>query len=161
MVALAAAAAMVSAEAACTATIITGNSSGAVTGMARKSPCPPEKQRPAYTSVNRSTTFLAPLRARCKVRLPLPFRFVDTMGGNMLTHTIVEECSGGQPLYPIEIFHDGEGKSYLRDGWPKFVEDYDLKLDWSLIFSHRDVSNLLCICVVDSSYCARAYSAWA
>jgi hypothetical protein len=50
------------------------------------------------------------------VRLLLPFRFVDTMGGNVLTHAIVEECSGGQPLYPVEIFHDGEGKSYLCDG---------------------------------------------
>jgi hypothetical protein len=50
------------------------------------------------------------------VRLPLPFCFIDTMGGSMLTHAIVEECSGGQPLYPVEIYHDGEGKSYLRDG---------------------------------------------
>jgi hypothetical protein len=50
------------------------------------------------------------------------------MGGNMLMHAIMEECSGDQPLCPIEIFHDGEGKSYLHDGWPKFVEDYDLKL---------------------------------
>jgi hypothetical protein len=52
------------------------------------------------------------------------------MGGNVLTHTIVEECSGGQPLYPIEIFHDGEGKSYLHDSWPKFIEECDLKLGW-------------------------------
>jgi hypothetical protein len=29
------------------------------------------------------------------------------------------------------------GKSYLRDGWPKFVEDYDLKMGWSLIFARR------------------------
>jgi hypothetical protein len=52
------------------------------------------------------------------------------MGGNMLMHTIVEECSGGQPLYPIKIFHDGEGKSYLHDSWPKFIEECDLKLGW-------------------------------
>jgi hypothetical protein len=50
------------------------------------------------------------------VRLLLPFCFIDTMGGSMLIHAIVEECSGGQPLYPVEIYHDGEGKSYLRDG---------------------------------------------
>jgi hypothetical protein len=62
------------------------------------------------------------------VRLPLPFRFVDTMGGNVLTHAIMEECSSSQPSYPVEIFHHGKGKSYLHDGWPKFVEDYDLKL---------------------------------
>jgi hypothetical protein len=89
-----AAAATVSAEAA-PAAATTGNSSGAVAGVALKSLCPPEKQRPSYTLVNGHTTFLAPLWAGCKVRLPLPFRFVNTMGGNMLTHAIMEECSGG------------------------------------------------------------------
>jgi hypothetical protein len=122
---------------------------------------PPEKQRLTYTSANRYNTFLTPLRARCEVHLLLPFWFVDTMGGNMLTHAIVEECSGGQPLYPVEIFHDSEGKSYLHDSWPKIVEDYDLKLGWSLIFTRHDGLHFFCVCIVDSSYCARAYSAWA
>jgi hypothetical protein len=62
------------------------------------------------------TTFLAPLWTGCEVRLPLTFMFVDTMGGNPLMHAIVEECSSGQPLYPVEIYHDGMGKSYLCDG---------------------------------------------
>jgi hypothetical protein len=138
-----------------------GDSSGAVAGVARKSRRPSEKQRLTYTLANGYTTFLAPLRAGCEVRLPLPFRFVDTMGGNVVTHAIVEECSGGQPLYPVEIFYDGEGKSYLRDGWPKFVEDYDLKLGWSLIFTRHDGSHFFCVRIVDNSYCAPAYSAWA
>jgi hypothetical protein len=93
------------------------------------------------------------------VRLLLPFQFVDTMGGDVLTHVTVEECSGRQPSDPIEIFHDGEGKSYLRGGWPQFIEDYDLKLGWSLIFSRREGSHFFCVRVVDISYCARAYSA--
>jgi hypothetical protein len=116
LAALAAAAATVSAEAAPTAAAATDNSFGVVAGVARKSRRSPEKQWPAYTLVNGYTTFLAALQAGCKVRLPLPFRFVDTMGGNMLTHAIMEDCSSGQPSYPVEIFHDGEGKSYLRDG---------------------------------------------
>jgi hypothetical protein len=66
--------------------------------------------------VNGYTTFLALLRAGCEVRLPLPFRFINTMGGDMLMQAIMEECSGGQPSYPIEIFNDGEGKSYLHSG---------------------------------------------
>jgi hypothetical protein len=122
---------------------------------------PAGKQRLSYTSANGYTTFLDPLWAGCEVRLPLPFRFIDTMGGNTLTHAIMEECSGGQSLYPIEIFHDGEGKSYLRDGWPKFVEDYDLKLGWSLIFTLHDESHFLYVRVIDTSNCARTYSAWA
>jgi hypothetical protein len=118
LAALAAAAATVSTEAAPTAAAAaaTGNSFGVVAGVARKSRRSPEKRWPAYTLVNGYTTFLAALQAGCEVRLPLPFRFVDTMGGNMLTHAIMEDCSSGQPSYPIEIFHDGEEKSYLRDG---------------------------------------------
>jgi hypothetical protein len=115
LAALAEAAATVSTEAA-PATTAAGNSSGAVAGVACRLRRPPSEQRPAYTLVNGYTTFLAPLRAGCKVRLPLPFRFVNTMGGDVLTHAILEECSGGQPSYPVEIFHDGEGKSYLHGG---------------------------------------------
>jgi hypothetical protein len=69
------------------------------------------------------------------VRLPLPFWFVDTLGKNPLTRALVEEGSGGQPLYPVEVYHDAMGKSYLNDGWPKFLKDYDLKVGWSLIFT--------------------------
>jgi hypothetical protein len=132
------AAASIGAAPAATAAAAAGDSSGAVAGAARKSRRPPEKQRLTYTSANVYTTFLAPLRVGCEVRLPLPFWFVDTMGGNVLTHAIMEECSGGQPLYPIEVFHNGEGKSYLRDR-----------------------SHFFCVRVIDSSYCACAYSAWA
>jgi hypothetical protein len=83
------------------------------------------------------------------------------MEGEGMTHAIVEECSGGQPSYHIEIFHDGEGKSYLHGGWSKFFEDYGLKEGWSLIFSRCQGAHFFCVRVIDGSYCARAFSAWA
>jgi hypothetical protein len=64
-------------------------------------------------------------------------------------------------VVPVEIFHDAEGKIYLRGGWPQFFEDYGLKEGWSLIFSHREGAHFFCVCIIDSSYCARAYSVWA
>jgi hypothetical protein len=137
-----------------------GGSAGAAAGVAHKPRHPPVRQRLSYTSKHGFTTFLAPLRGGCKVHMPLPFRFVDTMGGNPLMPAIVEEGSGGQPLYPVEVYHDDMGKSYLRDGWPKFIEDYDLKMGWSLIFTRCAKSHFLCVRVVDTSGCARAYSAW-
>jgi hypothetical protein len=73
---------------------------------------------------------------------------------------MVEEGSGGQPLYPVEVYHDAMGKSYLHDGWPKFVKDYDLKMGWSLIFTRRVESPFFCIRVVDTSGCAHTYSPW-
>jgi hypothetical protein len=82
------------------------------------------------------------------------------MAGRMLTHAIMEECSNSQSLYPIEVYHNGEEKSYLRDGWLKFVADYNMKMGWSLIFTRREGSHFFCVRVIDTSNCARAYSAW-
>jgi hypothetical protein len=72
----------------------------------------------------------------------------------------VEEGSGGQPMYPIEILHDDQWKSYLTDGWTRFINDGDLKCGWSLIFIHRTGSPFLCVRVIDTSGCAHAYSPW-
>jgi hypothetical protein len=134
----------------------TGDSASIVAATARKSRRSLVKQWLSYTSEHGFTTFLTPVRAGCKVRLLLPFCFVDMMGGSVLTHAIMEECSGGQPLYPVEIYHDGERKSYLCDGWPKFIADYDLKMGWSLIFTRREGSHFFCVRVVDTSNCAHA-----
>jgi hypothetical protein len=82
------------------------------------------------------------------------------MEGEGMTHAIVEECSGGQPSYHVKIFHDGEGKSYLRGGWSKFFEDYSLKEGRSLFSRHQGV-HFFYVCIIDSSYCARAFSTWA
>jgi hypothetical protein len=119
-----------------------------------------ERGAPPAT-LQEETTFLVPFRAGSEERLPLPVKFVDTMGGDVLTHAVMEECSDGQPSYPVEILHDGEGKSYLRGSWPQFFEDYGLKEGWSLIFSRHDGAHFFCVRIVDSSYCARAFSAWA
>jgi hypothetical protein len=73
---------------------------------------------------------------------------------------MVEEGSGGQPLYLVEVLHEEQGKIYLADGWTRFIDDYDLKCGWSLIFTRRAKSPILCIRVVDTSGCARTYSPW-
>jgi hypothetical protein len=71
---------------------------------------------------------------------------------------MVEEGSGGQPLYLVEILHDERGKSYLTDGWMRFIDDYDLKCGWSLIFTRHAGSPILYVHIVDTFGCARAYS---
>jgi hypothetical protein len=73
---------------------------------------------------------------------------------------MVEDGSGGQPLYQVEVLHDEEGKSYLTEGWAQFFTDYNLERGWSLILTHRSGSPVLCIRVVDGSGYARAYSPW-
>jgi hypothetical protein len=103
---------------------------------------------------------MVPLLAGCKERLPLPASFIGMMGRNPLTSIMVEDGSGGQPLYLVEVLHDEEGKSYLTEGWAQCFTDYSLERGWSLILTHRSRSPILCVRVVDGSGCARAYSPW-
>jgi hypothetical protein len=93
-----------------------GGSSSAATGKARKPQCLPPQQRLSYTPKHGYTTSVVHLLAGCEERLPLPVSFVGTMGKNPPTSIMVEEGSGGQPLYLVEILHDEQGKSYLTDG---------------------------------------------
>jgi hypothetical protein len=82
------------------------------------------------------------------------------MGKNPPMSFMVEDGSGGQPLYLVKVLHDEEGKSYLTEGWAKFFAEYDLKRGWSLILTHRFRSPILCVCIIDDSGCTRAYSPW-
>jgi hypothetical protein len=138
-----------------------GGSSSAATGKARtRPPRPPSRQRLSYVPKHGFATSVVPLLAGCKERLPLPASFVGTMGKNPPTSIMVEDGSGGQPLYLVEVFHDEEGKSYLTEGWVQFFTDYGLERGWSLILTHRSRSPILCVRIVDGSGCARAYFPW-
>jgi hypothetical protein len=123
-------------------------------------PCPPTKERLSYVPKHGFASAIVPLLAGSKERLPLPASFVGTMGKDPPTSFMVEDGSGGQPLYDVEVLHDEEGKSYLTRGWERFFTDYGLEQGWSLILTHRARSPILCIRVVDGSGCARAYSPW-
>jgi hypothetical protein len=137
-----------------------GGSSSASAAKVCKPRRSPPWQRLSYVSEHGFTTFVVHLRAWCEARLPLPASFVGTMGRNPPMSIMVEEGSGGQPLYLVEILHDEQGKSYLADGWTRFIDDYDLKCGWSLIMTRRTESPILCVRIVDTSGCTHAYSPW-
>jgi hypothetical protein len=98
---------------------------------------PPTKQRLSYVPKHGFATAMVPLLARSKERLPLPASFIGTMGKNPPTSFMIEDGSGGQPMYDVEVLHDEEGKSYLPRGWERFFTDYGLERGWSLILTHR------------------------
>jgi hypothetical protein len=138
-----------------------GGSSSAVAKKARAPPPrPPTRQRLSYVPKHGFATTVVPLLAGSGERLPLPASFIGTMGKNPPTSFLVEDGSGGQPLYNIEVLHDEEGKSYLTGGWERFFVDYGLERGWSVILTHRAGSPILCLRVVDGSGCARAYFPW-
>jgi hypothetical protein len=138
-----------------------GGSSSAAAKKVRAPPqCPPTKQQLSYVLKHGFATAMVPLLAGSKERLPLPASFVGTMGKNPPTSFMIEDGSGGQPLYDVEVLHDEEGKSYLTGGWERFFTDYGLERGWSLILTHRARSPILCVRVIDGSGCARAYFPW-
>jgi hypothetical protein len=92
----------------------------------------------SYIPKHGFATSVVPLLAGCEERLPLPASFIGMMGKVPPMNIMVEDGSGGQPLYQVEILERG----------------------WSLIVTHRSRSPILCIRVVDGSGCARAYSPW-
>jgi hypothetical protein len=83
-----------------------GGSSSAAAGKARKPRRPPPEQRLSYTPKHGYTTAMVHLLDGCQDRLPLPASFIRTMGKDPPTSIMVEEGSGGQPLYLVKILHD-------------------------------------------------------
>jgi hypothetical protein len=83
------------------AAMTTGGSASAAAGMVHKPRRPPAQQRISYTSEHGFTTFLAPLWAGCKVRLLLPFCFIDMMGSTDACH------GGGGQRWPAAVPHQG------------------------------------------------------
>jgi hypothetical protein len=80
-----------------------GGSSSTAAAKVRRPRCSPPRQRLSYVSEHGFTTFVVHLLAGYEARLPLPSSFIGTMGRNLPTSIMVEEGSGGQPLYLVEI----------------------------------------------------------
>jgi hypothetical protein len=69
------------------------------------------------------------------------------MEGQEMAYATLQECSIGQPKYRIEVYYDGEGVRYFRDGWSKFFIDYGVHEGWFFLFTHRDGKWSFTICI--------------
>jgi hypothetical protein len=114
----------------------------------------------AYTSAEGWSTFIVPVLAGAKDRLRLPSQFVEAMEGQEMAYATLRECSVGQPRYRIELYYDGEGECYFRNGWPKFFADYGVHAGWFLLFTHRDGRRNFIVCIFDGTLCTRTFAAW-
>jgi hypothetical protein len=82
------------------------------------------------------------------------------MEGQEMAYAMLRECSVGQPKYRVEVYYDGEGVCYFRDGWPKFFTDYGVHAGWFLLFTRRDRRRNFIVCIFDGTLCARTFAAW-
>jgi hypothetical protein len=121
----------------------------------------PVLQPPAYASAEGWSTFIVPVLAGAEDRLRLPSQFVEAMEGQEMAYAILQECSVGQPQYLVEVYYNGEGKCYFRNGWPKFFTDYGVHAGWFLLFTRHNGMQDFFVCVFDGTLCARSFIAWA
>jgi hypothetical protein len=129
-------------------------------GLSRLELTLPALQPSAYTSAEGWSTFIVPVLAGAKDRLRLPSQFMEAMEGQEMAYAMLQECSVGQPRYRIEVYYDGEGECYFRDGWPKFFADYGVHAGWFLLFTRHDGRQNFVVCIFDGTLCARTFIAW-
>jgi hypothetical protein len=120
----------------------------------------PALQPPAYTSAEGWSTFIVPVLAGAKDLLRLPSQFVEMMEGQEIAYATLRECSVGQPKYRVEVYYDGKGVCYFRDGWSKFFYDYGVHAGWFLLFTRHDGRRIFTVCILDGTLCARTFAAW-
>jgi hypothetical protein len=120
----------------------------------------PALQPPVYVSAEGWSTFIVPVLAGAKDRLRLLSQFMEAMEGQEMAYANLQECSVGQPKYRVEVYYDGEGKCYFRNGWLKFFADYGMHTGWFLLFTHRDKAQDFIVCIFDGTLCTRTFGAW-
>jgi hypothetical protein len=91
--------------------------------------------------------------------LRLLSQFTSSMEDQEMAYAKLRECSGGQPTYRVEVYYDGQGACYFRDGWSKFFIDYGMHEGWFILLTCHDGKGDFTICLFDGTLSARAFAA--
>jgi hypothetical protein len=116
-------------------------------------------QPPAYISAQGWSTCIIPMLAGARDLLRLPTQFTSSMEDQEMAYVRLRECSGGQPTYRVEVYYDGQGVCYFRDGWSKFFIDYGVHEGWFILLTRQDEKEDFTICLFDGTLFARAFAA--
>jgi hypothetical protein len=119
----------------------------------------PALQPPEYISAQGWSTCIIPVLAGARDRLRLPTQFTSSMEDKEMAYAKLRECSGGQPTYRVEVYYDGQGVCYFRDGWSKFFIDYGVHEGWFILLTRQDEKDDFTICLFDSTLSAHAFAA--
>jgi hypothetical protein len=119
----------------------------------------PALQPPAYISAQGWSTCIIPVLAGARDLLCLPTQFTSSMEDQEMAYAKLRECSGGQPMYCVEVYYDGQGVCYFRDGWSKFFIDYGVHEGSFILLTRQDEKDDFTICLFDATLSARAFTA--
>jgi hypothetical protein len=81
------------------------------------------------------------------------------MEGQEMAYAKLRECSGGQPLYRVEVYYDDQEVCYFCDGWSKFFLDYGAHEGWFILLTRHDGKKDFTVCFFDATLSARTYAA--
>jgi hypothetical protein len=116
-------------------------------------------QPPAYISAQGWSTCIIPVLAGARDLLRLPTQFTSSMEDQEMAYAKLRECSSGQPTYRVEVYYDGQGVCYFRDGWSKFFIDYGVHEGWFILLTRQDEKEDFTICLFDRTLSTRAFAA--
>jgi hypothetical protein len=91
--------------------------------------------------------------------LRVPSQFTSSMEDQEMAYGKLRECSSGQPTYRVEVYYDGQGVCYFRDGWSKFFIDYGVHEGWFILLTCHDGKEDFTICLFDGTLSTRAFAA--
>jgi hypothetical protein len=119
----------------------------------------PALHPPEYISAQGWSTCIIPVLAGARDPLCLPTQFTSSMEDQEMAFAKLRECSGGEPTYRVEVYYDGQGVCYFRDGWSKFFIDYGVHEGWFILLTRQDEKDDFTICLFDGTLSARAFAA--
>jgi hypothetical protein len=91
--------------------------------------------------------------AQCHEQQRLPAKFTEFMEGHELHKAVLRESSGGGPPYELESYYDGNGDSFFRGGWDRFVEDHNIHQGWILMFDYHHGTAKFDMKIYDGTQC--------
>jgi hypothetical protein len=119
----------------------------------------PALQPPAYILAEGWSTCIIPVLAGARDLLRLPSQFIDSMEGQEMAYAKLWECSGCQPKYRVEIYYDGQGVCYFRDGWSKFFIYYGVHEGLFVLLTRHDGKKDFTVCLFDDTLSAHTFAA--
>jgi hypothetical protein len=80
------------------------------------------------------------------------------MDGQELREAILREVSSDGTPYEVEVWYDGNGDMFFKDGWPRFAEDHDIHQGWFLIFQYHYGTAKFDVMIFDGTQCQWKYA---
>jgi hypothetical protein len=122
-------------------------------------PGPSAPSPDASSSSSRIYSFFCICNAQCHEIQRLPLKFTKFMDGRELREAVLREHTGGGTPYEVEVWYDGAGEQFFKDGWSRFAEDHDLHQEFFMTFDFHVGTLKFDVRIYDGTQCQKEYEA--